>query len=152
MAGSSEFISSVTRFIIYIVMIVSLVMLFTSGGLVAGYSIGIFLILCILTLCSFKNIGNLEILSRDDNILTFTWCFPVILLLFFSRQYMSDKVRDITDPLTIILTGLLIFNFSIPMIIELLSFIFMKIVDVGSTLLPFLIGLVSIIAIIGVVF
>jgi hypothetical protein len=65
---------------------------------------------------------------------------------------MSDKVRDITDPLTIILTGLLIFNFSIPMIIELLSFIFMKIVDVGSTLLPFLIGLVSIIAIIGVVF
>jgi len=65
---------------------------------------------------------------------------------------MSDKVRDITDPLTIILTGLLIFNFSIPMIIELLSFIFMKIVEVGSTLLPFLIGLVSIIAIIGVVF
>lgn len=152
MAGSSEFISSVTRFIIYIVMIVSLVMLFTSGGLVAGYSIGIFLILCILTLCSFKDIANLGILSKDDDILTFTWCFPIILLLFFSRQYMSDKIRDITDPLTIILTGLLIFNFSIPMIIELLSFIFMKIVDVGSTLLPFLIGLVSIIAIIGVVF
>uniref|UniRef100_A0A6C0EW40 Uncharacterized protein n=1 Tax=viral metagenome TaxID=1070528 RepID=A0A6C0EW40_9ZZZZ len=152
MAGSSEFISSVTRFIIYIVMIVSLVMLFTSGGLVAGYSIGIFLILCIITLCSFKDIANLGILSTDDDILTFTWCFPIILLLFFSRQYMSDKVRDITDPLTIILTGLLIFNFSIPMIIELLSFIFMKIVEVGSTLLPFLIGLVSIIAIIGVVF
>jgi hypothetical protein len=152
MAGSSEFISSVTRFIIYIVMLVSLVMLFTSGGLVAGYSIGIFLILCILTLCSFKNIGNLEILSRDDNILTFTWCFPVILLLFFSRQYLSDKVRDITDPLTIILTGLLLFNFSISMIIELFGFIFMKIVEVGNTLLPFLIGLVSIIAIIGVVF
>ena len=152
MAGSSDFISSVTRFIIYIVMIVSLVMLFTSGGLVAGYSIGIFLILCILTLCSFKDIGNLGILSKDDDILTFTWCFPIILLLFFSRQYMSDKIRDITDPLTIILTGLLLFNFSIPMIIELLSFIFMKIVEVGSTLLPFLIGLVSIIAIIGVVF
>ena len=133
-------------------MIVSLVMLFTSGGLVAGYSIGIFLILCILTLCSFKDIGNLGILSKDDDILTFTWCFPIILLLFFSRQYMSDKIRDITDPLTIILTGLLLFNFSIPMIIELLSFIFMKIVEVGSTLLPFLIGLVSIIAIIGVVF
>lgn len=152
MAGSSEFISSVTRFIIYIVMLISLIMLFTSGGLVAGYSIGIFLILCMLTLCSFKDIGNLGILSKDDNILTFTWCFPVILLLFFSRQYLSDKIRDITDPLTIILTGLLLFNFSISMIIELFGFIFMKIVDVGSALLPFLIGIVSIICIIGVVF
>ena len=152
MAGSSEFISSVTRFIIYIVMIISLVMLFTSGGLVAGYSIGVFLILCILTLCSFKDIANLGILSKDDSLLTFTWCFPIILLLFFSRQYLSDKIRDITDPLTIILTGLLLFNFSISMIIEFFSFVFMKIVEVGSTLLPFLIGLVSIIAIIGVVF
>ena len=152
MAGSSEFISSVTQFIIYIVMIISLIMLFTSGGLVAGYSIGIFLILCILTLFSFKNIANLGILSDNDNLLTFTWCFPVILLLFFSRKYLSDKIRDITDPLTIILTGLLLFNFSISMIIELFSFIFMKIVEVGSALLPFLIGIVSIAAIIGVVF
>ena len=152
MAGSSEFISSITRFIIYIVMLISLIMLFTSGGLVAGYSIGIFLILCILTLFSFKNIANLGILSDNDNLLTFTWCFPVILLLFFSRKYLSDKIRDITDPLTIILTGLLLFNFSISMIIELFSFIFMKIVEVGSALLPFLIGIVSIAAIIGVVF
>ena len=152
MAGSSEFISSITRFIIYIVMLISLIMLFTSGGLVAGYSIGIFLILCILTLCSFKNIANLGILSTDDNILTFTWCFPVILLLFFSRQYLSDKIKDITDPLTIILTGLLLFNFSISFIIDLFSFVFMKIVEVGNALLPFLIGIVSIAAIIGVVF
>lgn len=152
MAGSSEFISSITRFIIYIVMLISLIMLFTSGGLVAGYSIGIFLILCILTLFSFKDIANLGILSKNDNLFTFTWCFPVILLLFFSRRYLSDKIRDITDPLTIILTGLLIFNFSISFIIELFSFIFMKIVEVGSALLPFLIGIVSIAAIIGVVF
>ena len=152
MAGSSEFISSITRFIIYIVMLISLIMLFTSGGLVAGYSIGIFLILCIITLCSFRNIANLGILSSDDNLLTFTWCFPVILLLFFSRQYLSDKIKDITDPLTIILTGLLLFNFSVSMIIDLFSFVFMKIVEVGSVLLPFLIGIVSIIAIIGVVF
>ena len=152
MAGSSEFISSVTQFIIYIVMIISLIMLFTSGGLVAGYSIGIFLILCILTLFSFKNIANLGILSSDDNILTFTWCFPVILLLFFSRQYLSDKIKDVTDPLTIILIALLLFNFSISFIIDLFSFIFMKIVEVGNALLPFLIGIVSIAAIIGVVF
>jgi hypothetical protein len=152
MAGSSEFISSVTQFIIYIVMIISLVMLFTSGGLVAGYSIGIFLILCILTLFSLKNIGNLGILSSDNNILTFTWCFPVILLLFFSRQYLSDKIKDVTDPLTIILISLLLFNFSISMIIDLFSFVFMKIVEVGNALLPFLIGIVSIAAIIGVVF
>ena len=152
MAGSSEFISSVTRFIIYIVMVISLIMLFTSGGLVAGYSIGIFLILCILTLFSFKNIANLGILSSDDNFLTFTWCFPVVLLLFFSRNYLSDKVKDVTDPLTIILIGLLLFNFSISFIIDLFSFIFMKIVEVGNALLPFLIGIVSIAAIIGVVF
>ena len=152
MAGSSEFISSITRFIIYIVMLISLIMLFTSGGLVAGYSIGIFLILCILTLFSFKNIANLGILSHNDNLLTFTWCFPVILLLFFSRQYLSDKIKDITDPLTIILTGLLLFNFSVSTIIDLFSFVFMKIVEVGNALLPFLIGIVSIAAIIGVVF
>jgi hypothetical protein len=127
-------------------------MLFTSGGLVAGYSIGIFLILCILTLFSLKNIGNLGILSSDNNILTFTWCFPVILLLFFSRQYLSDKIKDVTDPLTIILIALLLFNFSISMIIDLFSFVFMKIVEVGNALLPFLIGIVSIAAIIGVVF
>jgi hypothetical protein len=152
MAGSSEFISSITQFIIYIVMIISLVMLFTSGGLVAGYSVGIFLVLCILTLFSLKNIANLGILSSDSNILTFTWCFPVILLLFFSRQYLSDKVKDVTDPLTIILIALLLFNFSITMIIDLFSFVFMKIVEVGNALLPFLIGIVSIAAIIGVVF
>ena len=152
MAGSSEFISSVTRFIIYIVMLVSLIMLFTSGGLITGYSIGIVLILCILTLCSFKNIGNLGILSKDDNILTFTWCFPIILLLFFSRKHLSEKIRDITDPLTIILTGLLLFNFSISMIIDLFSFIFTKIVEVGSALLPFLIGIISVMGILGVVF
>jgi len=133
-------------------MVISLIMLFTSGGLVAGYSIGIFLILCILTLFSFKNIGNLGILSSDDNFLTFTWCFPVVLLLFFSRNYLSDKVKDVTDPLTIILIGLLLFNFSISFIIDLFSFIFMKIVEVGNALLPFLIGIVSIAAIIGVVF
>ena len=152
MAGSSEFISSVTRFIIYIVMVISLIMLFTSGGLVAGYSIGIFLILCILTLFSFKNIANLGILSSDDNFLTFTWCFPIVLLLFFSRNYLSDKIKDVTDPLTIILIALLLFNFSISFIIDLFSFIFMKIVEVGNALLPFLIGIVSIAAIIGVVF
>jgi hypothetical protein len=152
MAGSSEFISSVTQFIIYIVMLISFIMLFTSGGVIAGYSIGIFLILCILTLCSLKNIGHLGKLSDDSSILTFTWCFPVILLLFFSRKYLSEKVRDITDPLTLILTGLLLFNFSITMIIELLSSIFTEIVKVGNTLLPFLIGIVSIMIIIGVVF
>ncbi len=148
---SSEFISSITKFIIFMLMLISFILLFTSGGLISGYTIGIFLLLCILTICSLKNIGNLGILS-DINMLTFMWCFPVILILVLSRQYLSENIKNVTDPLSVMLVALLVINFSASTIVNGLSFIFMKIVELGNALLPIFIGLIMITLIISIVF
>ncbi len=148
---SSEFISSITKFIIFMLMLISFILLFTSGGLISGYTIGIFLLLSILTICSLKNIGNLGILS-DINMLTFMWCFPVILILVLSRQYLSENIKNVTDPLSVMLVVLLVINFSASTIVNGLSFIFMKIVELGNALLPIFIGLIMITLIISIVF
>jgi hypothetical protein len=132
-------------------MLISFILLFTSGGLISGYTIGIFLLLCILTICSLKNIGNLGILS-DINMLTFMWCFPVILILVLSRQYLSENIKNVTDPLSVMLVALLVINFSASTIVNGLSFIFMKIVELGNALLPIFIGLIMITLIISIVF
>lgn len=148
---SSEFISSITKFIIFMLMLISFILLFTTGGLVSGYSIGLFLLLSILTICSLKNIGNLGILS-DINMLTFVWCFPVVLVLVLSRQYLPDNIKNVTDPLSVMLTALLLINFSASSIVNGLSFIFMKIVELGNALLPIFIGIIMITLIISIVF
>ena len=148
---SSEFISSITKFIIFMLMLISFILLFTTGGLVSSYSIGLFLLLSILTICSLKNIGNLGILS-DINMLTFVWCFPVVLVLVLSRQYLPDNIKNVTDPLSVMLTALLVINFSASSIVNGLSFIFMKIVELGNALLPIFIGLIMITLIISIVF
>jgi hypothetical protein len=132
-------------------MLISFILLFTSGGLVSSYSIGLFLLLSILTICSLKNIGNLGILS-DINMLTFVWCFPVILVLVLSRQYLPENIKNVTDPLSVMLVSLLLINFSASSIVNGLSFIFMKIVELGHALLPIFIGLIMITLIISVVF
>ena len=76
---SSEFISSITKFIIFMLMLISFILLFTTGGLVSSYSIGLFLLLSILTICSLKNIGK-------KKALVFVW---------------SNEVFDIKKPDTI---------------------------------------------------
>ncbi len=148
---SSEFISSITKFIIFMLMVISFILLFTSGGLISSYSIGLFLLLSILTICSLKNIGNLGILS-DINMLTFVWCFPVILILVLSRQYLSDNIKNVTDPLSVMLVFLLLINFMASSIVNGLSYIFMKVVDLGNALLPIFIGIIMVTLIISVVF
>jgi hypothetical protein len=132
-------------------MVISFILLFTSGGLISSYSIGLFLLLSILTICSLKNIGNLGILS-DINMLTFVWCFPVILILVLSRQYLSDNIKNVTDPLSVMLVFLLLINFMASSIVNGLSYIFMKVVDLGNALLPIFIGIIMVTLIISVVF
>ena len=58
------FILSVTKFIIYALLLISIAMLFTSGGLITSYTIGIILILVIISICAYYNIGNLGIFKN----------------------------------------------------------------------------------------
>jgi hypothetical protein len=144
-------ILSVTRFIIFALLIVLFVMLFTTGGLIKSYMIGIFLFLIIVSICGYNNIANLGIF-QNINFLTLLWCLPVIIVLVISRKDLSEKTRDITDPLSIILTILLALNFTIDSILQFIGNMIGWVARLSSVLLPLLIGLVLATMILSVVF
>ena len=144
-------ILSVTRFIIFALLLVSFVMLFTTGGLIKSYMIGIFLFLIIVSICGYNNIANLGIF-QNINFLTLLWCLPVIIVLVISRKDLSEKTRDITDPLSIILTILLALNFTIDSILQFIGSMVGWVARLSSVLLPLLIGLVLATMILSVVF
>ena len=144
-------ILSVTRFIIFALLLVSFVMLFTTGGLIKSYMIGIFLFLIIVSICGYNNIANLGIF-QNINFLTLLWCLPVIIVLVISRKDLSEKTRDITDPLSIILTILLALNFTIDSILQFIGNMIGWVARLSSVLLPLLIGLVLATMILSVVF
>ena len=102
-------ILDITKFIIYALLLISIAMLFTTGGLITSYTIGITLILVIISLCAYSDIGNLGIF-KNLNFLTALWCLPIIMVLVITRKDLSEKTKSITDPLWIILSILLILN------------------------------------------
>ena len=87
-------ILSVTRFIIFALLLVSFVMLFSTGGLIKSYMIGIFLFLLIVSICGYNNIANLGIF-QNINFLTLLWCLPIIVVLVISRKDLSEKINTI---------------------------------------------------------
>jgi len=144
-------ILSVTRFIIFALLLVSFVMLFSTGGVIKSYMIGIFLFLLIVSICGYNNIANLGIF-QNINFLTLLWCLPIIIVLVISRKDLSEKTRDITDPLSIILTILLSLNFTIDSILQFIGNIIGWVARLSSVLLPLLIGLILATIILSVVF
>ena len=144
-------ILSVTRFIIFALLLVSFVMLFTTGGLIKSYMIGIFLFLIIVSICGYNNIANLGIF-QNINFLTLLWCLPVIIVLVISRKDLSEKTRDITDPLSIILTILLALNFTVDSILQFIGNIVGWVARLSNVLLPLLIGIILATIILSVVF
>ena len=144
-------ILSVTRFIIFALLLVSFVMLFSTGGLIKSYMIGIFLFLLIVSICGYNNIANLGIF-QNINFLTLLWCLPIIIVLVISRKDLSEKTRDITDPLSIILTILLALNFTVDSILQFVGNIIGWVARLSSVLLPLLIGIILATIILSVVF
>ena len=144
-------ILSITRFIIFALLLVSFVMLFSTGGLIKSYMIGILLFLLIVSICGYNNIANLGIF-QNINFLTLLWCLPIIIVLIVSRKEFSDKTRDITDPLSIILTILLVLNFTVDSILQFIGTIIGWVARLSSVLLPILIGLILATIILSVVF
>jgi hypothetical protein len=123
------FVTTILKFFIYLLIAVSMFIMATLGGTIGGYSIAIILILSILTLCAFKNISNLGKVFEDKNFLVFTWCFPTIMLLILSRNYVPDSIRYITDYVAGALGVLLILNFLFSPVITALAYIFKEIVN-----------------------
>lgn len=132
LSGASEqplTISIVIKFFIFLLVGISLFIMATIGGAIGGYSIAIILIMSILTLCAFKDISNLGEIFKNKNFLTFTWCFPTILLLFLSRTYIPESIRYITDYIAGALTILLVLNLLFEPLINAITFIFKEIVS-----------------------
>ena len=144
-------ILDVTKFIIYALLLISIAMLFTTGGLITSYTIGITLILVIISLCAYFNIGNLGILKNLD-FLTALWCLPIIMVLVIMRKDLSEKTKSVTDPIWIILSILLILNFAAGSMLDLISKAIGMVLTISNILLPILIGLVLATLIISVVF
>jgi hypothetical protein len=134
-------ILDVTKFIIYALLLISIAMLFTTGGLIASYVTGITLILVIMSLCAYFDIGNLGIFKNLD-FLTALWSLPIIMVLVISRKDLSEKTKSITDPIWIILSILLILNFAASSILDLISKAIGMVLRISNILLPILIGLV----------
>ncbi len=122
-------ITTIMKFFIFLLVGIGLFIMTTLGGVTAGYSIAIVLILVILTLCAFKNISYLGDVYENKNFLTFTWCFPTILLLILSRSYIPESVRYITDYIAGALGILLILNFLFDPLISAFEFIFKEIMS-----------------------
>jgi len=121
-------INIIIKFFIFLLVGISLFIMATLGGTIGGYSIAIILIISILTLCAFKNISNLGDIFKNKNFLTFTWCFPTILLLYLSRTYIPESIKNVTDYITGALTILLVLNFMFDPLISAFTFIFKEIV------------------------
>jgi hypothetical protein len=144
-------ILNVTRFIVFVLLLISIITLFTTGGLIKSYTIGIFLFLLIVSICGYKNIANLGIF-QNINFLMLLWCLPIIIMLVIYRKNFSDKSRDITDPLSIVLTILLGLNFTLDSILHFLGEVVKWVLRLSNVLLPIIIGLILATIILGVVF
>jgi len=121
-------ITIILKFFIFLLVAISLFIMATIGGATGGYSIAIILILSILTLCAFKDISNLGKIFEDKNFLVFTWCFPTIMLLILSRNYVPDSIRYITDYIAGALVVLLVLNFLFNPLVSAFVYIFKEIV------------------------
>jgi hypothetical protein len=144
-------ILDVTKFIIFALLLISISMLFTSGGLIASYTIGIILVLVIISLCVYFNIEHLGDFINLD-FLTALWYLPIIMILVTTRKDLSEKTKSITDPLWVIMSILLILNFMASSILDLISEAISMVLRISNILLPILIGLVLATFIISVVF
>jgi len=144
-------ILDVTKFIIFALLLISISMLFTSGGLIASYTIGIILVLVIISLCVYFNIEKLGNFINLD-FLTALWSLPIIMILVTTRKDLSEKTKSITDPLWVIMSILLILNFMASSILDLISQAISMVLRISNILLPILIGLVLATFIISVVF
>jgi hypothetical protein len=144
-------ILDVTKFIIFALLLISISMLFTSGGLIASYTIGIILVLVIISLCVYFNIEHLGDFINLD-FLTALWSLPIIMILVTTRKDLSEKTKSITDPLWVIMSILLILNFMASSILDLISEAISMVLRISNILLPILIGLVLATFIISVVF
>jgi len=122
-------ITIILKFFIFLLVSISLFMMATIGGATGGYSIAIVLILSILTLCAFKDISNLGKVFKDKNFLVFTWCFPTIMLLILSRNYVPDSIRYITDYIAGALIVLLVLNFLFTPLVNGFAYVFKEIVN-----------------------
>lgn len=122
-------ITIILKFFIFLLVAISLFIMATIGGAAGGYSIAIILILSILTLCAFKKISNLGDIFENKNFLVFTWCFPTIMLLILSRNYVPDSIRYITDYIAGALVVLLVLNFMFEPLVSALAYIFKEIVN-----------------------
>ena len=139
--GNKTFsVTIILKFFIFLLVGIGLFLMTTLGGTIAGYSIAIILIISILTLCGFKNISNLGEIFDNKNFLTFTWCFPTILLLILSRTYIPDSLRYITDYIATALGILLVLNFLFEPIVSALSFIIKQVVQNLSTYSGIILG------------
>jgi len=121
--------TTILKFFIFVLVGISLFIMATIGSTISGYSIAIILILSILTLCAFKNISYLGDIFENKNFLTFTWCFPTILLLILSRTYVPESIKYITDYIAGALIVLLVLNFLFDPMLQGFTFIFKKIVS-----------------------
>jgi len=132
LSGTSDHTLSFTtilKFFIFVLVGISLFIMATIGSTISGYSIAIILILSILTLCAFKNISYLGDIFDNKNFLTFTWCFPTILLLILSRTYVPESIKYITDYIAGALIVLLVLNFLFDPLVQGFTFIFKEIVS-----------------------
>jgi len=127
--GSTLSVTIILKFFIFLLVGISLFLMTTLGGTITGYTITIILVISILTLCGFKNISNLGEIFDNKNFLTFTWCFPTILLLVLSRNSIPDSTRYITDYIAVGLGILLLLNFLFNPMVNGFTFIFKKIVE-----------------------
>ncbi len=144
-------ILTVTRFIVFVLLLISIITLFTTGGLIKSYTIGIFLFLTIVSICGYNNIANLGIF-QNINFLMLLWCLPIIIMLVIYRKDFSDKSKDITDSLSIILTVLLGLNFTLDSILHFLGEVVKWVLRLSNIILPVIIGLILATIILGVVF
>lgn len=122
-------ITTIIKFFIFLLVGISLSLMVTIGGSTAGYSIAIVLIISILTLCAYKNISYLGEVFKNKDYLTFTWCFPTILLLILSRTYVPDSVKYITDYIAGALGVLLVLNFLFDPLVTAFVYIFKQLMD-----------------------
>jgi len=122
-------ITTIIKFFIFLLVGISLFLMVTIGGSTAGYSIAIVLIISILTLCAYKNISYLGEVFENRDYLTFTWCFPTILLLILSRTYVPDSVKYITDYIAGALGVLLVLNFLFDPLVTAFVYIFKQLMD-----------------------
>jgi len=128
--GASKNTLSITiilKFFIFLLVAISLFIMATLGGAIGGYSIAIILILSILTLCAFIDISNLGKVFENKNFLVFTWCFPTILLLILSRNYVPGSIKYIIDYISSALIILLVLNFLFTPLVNIFTYIFKEI-------------------------